>query len=738
MDRDLKFHFVTVVWGEEYSDFYTDVVIPNYLSDGNIPAFVSEDAVYKIYTPLYNISRIENSASFKKLSGIIKTEIIPMPENIDVQGNWHEAMSHCHRLAISDALKCNAGVVSISPDSIISQDSLANLLRLAKSGKKAVMIAGVRLVKEDVSSELVKNFCRDGVITIKSHQLVGLMMKYLHPISQRLFWDSEEFSLHPSHLYFKVGDEGLVARCFHLHPLFFKPDRQVEFALTIDGDMISNAGFRPDEVYIVTDSYEILACEMSSYDKRFERPIANKASSLNVAWWAKSWADYHHREYLNYKMRFESRPYSNSWYKTERYSDKVVERINFWRKYERFFIKIPVKQTIKRMIINPAKKINFYLVDVLPFLFLNKPLKKFLLKLGLFYYLKEKKIRFYSRRIVRRTGLCGPVCFEPIFCGGNSRVYKLSVAGSHLLLKYYFYHQMDKRDRLGAEYHFLSFLSDNRIKSVPKPLGCDGRNALGLYEFVEGRKLKAGEVLEQHIQQAVGFFKSINALREKSRAAFLPCASEACFSMNEHIFCVERRLAALQGIEASLPVDIDAKRFINEQLNRVWQDVKDGIVRTTAELDWDLDIQLPKEQRCLSPSDFGFHNALLKDDGTLCFIDFEYAGWDDPAKMTCDFFSQPDVPVPMDYYSNFEDAVVELSPEREKLRQRIRLLLPLYKLKWCCIMLNEFLPFGAARRGFMQDVDSAGRKEIQLQKVQRYLSDFRNNFQLKELIDGLH
>ena len=31
-------------------------------------------------------------------------------------------------------------------------------------------------------------------------------------------------------------------------------------------------------------------------------------------------------------------------------------------------------------------------------------------------------------------------------------------------------------------------------------------------------------------------------------------------------------------------------------------------------------------------------------DGRLWFIDFEYAGWDDPAKTVCDFFCQPGLP----------------------------------------------------------------------------------------------
>ena len=37
--------------------------------------------------------------------------------------------------------------------------------------------------------------------------------------------------------------------------------------------------------------------------------------------------------------------------------------------------------------------------------------------------------------------------------------------------------------------------------------------------------------------------------------------------------------------------------------------------------------------RCVSPSDFGFHNAIVRGSGEICFIDFEYAGWDDSAQV---------------------------------------------------------------------------------------------------------
>ena len=72
-----------------------------------------------------------------------------------------------------------------------------------------------------------------------------------------------------------------------------------------------------------------------------------------------------------------------------------------------------------------------------------------------------------------------------------------------------------------------------------------------------------------------------------------------------------------------------------------------------------LDRPLDPADRCVSPSDFGFHNALREPSGRLRFIDFEYAGWDDPAKLVCDFFCQPAVPAPAGAFDRFAAAVGE-------------------------------------------------------------------------------
>jgi hypothetical protein len=139
---------------------------------------------------------------------------------------------------------------------------------------------------------------------------------------------------------------------------------------------------------------------------------------------------------------------------------------------------------------------------------------------------------------------------------------------------------------------------------------------------------------------------------------------------------------------------------------------------------------LDRSEWIISPSDFGFHNAMLrKSDNTLCFHDFEYAGWDDPAKLFGDFFNQIEVPVSLDYLHSTADTLVQLSTEPQKLGWRLKTLLPVYAVKWCCIALNPVLASDASRRQFSgQDAREAVQLGFERSKWQ--LGKARDIFKL--------
>ncbi len=320
--------------------------------------------------------------------------------------------------------------------------------------------------------------------------------------------------------------------------------------------------------------------------------------------------------------------------------------------------------------------------------------------------------------LVGVAGLRGVFRLHPLPGGANNRVFRVEVGGSRVLLKDYFQHSEEPRDRLGAEFSFSSFAWENGLRSLPQPLGCDHDNHLGLYEFLEGRQLLPLDVTEDAVRQALDFYRELNRHKQLPAAEALPESSEACFTIAEHLRCVEGRLQRLEGMDDSSGINRQAAHFVRGELAEAWSGVA-GLVRKRAdELDLALDSEIAWEDRCLSPSDFGFHNAILSDGGRIRFIDFEYAGWDDPAKMVCDFFCQPALPVSLDYYDICVEAVISDLSQQDVHRQRIALLLPVYQIKWCCILLNDFLPMGGLRRRFAGiDADQEEQKAMQLMKA---------------------
>lgn len=314
--------------------------------------------------------------------------------------------------------------------------------------------------------------------------------------------------------------------------------------------------------------------------------------------------------------------------------------------------------------------------------------------------------REWVAALLQRAEIVGPFAMIPLAGGGNNRVFRVDTTDCSYLLKAYFHHPDDPRDRLATEFGFSQRVANTG--RVPRPLASDSANRLGLYEFVEGRKLAPGEVGDNAVSQAVEFFL---AIQNPPAFAGFPAASEACFDEAAHLATVDRRIAGLARIPAEFA---EASRFVREELAPAWHRIRTAILPS--------EIALNPESRCVSPSDFGFHNALLEADGRLRFLDFEYAGWDDPAKLVCDFFHQPAVPVPGQYLNWWLDAVREAIPAATDFEQRVRRLMPVYRIKWCCILLNEFLPVSRSRREFARgEADPESRRREQLEKARTAL-----------------
>ncbi len=334
----------------------------------------------------------------------------------------------------------------------------------------------------------------------------------------------------------------------------------------------------------------------------------------------------------------------------------------------------------------------------------------------------EKTLLALSSRLVDSAGRGRARALTRLDGGKNNQVYRLETdAGETLALKHYFSDPRDPRDRLAAEWGFLQYAWSRGVRIVPEPLASDGASRTGLYTFVPGRKLLSSELKPDHIGAAIDFILAINAPPRAPQA--LAPASEACFSLADHLATVERRVARLAWLDPLAPHSKEAQRLVAETLLPTWNTVKARLTVDARAAGLEVGRTLSPDQCCLSPSDFGFHNALADESGRVTFLDFEYAGRDDPAKLVSDFFCQPEIPVPLNYLPDFLTRLADGLELDDAGRARCHILLDVYRIKWSCILLNDFLPIGAARRSFAKVGEWEIRCLMQIEKVKAKIGE---------------
>jgi len=301
--------------------------------------------------------------------------------------------------------------------------------------------------------------------------------------------------------------------------------------------------------------------------------------------------------------------------------------------------------------------------------------------------------------------------------GANSEAWEVTTdAGPRYLAKRYPPAEAGAPDRLATEFGAFSFLRSQGVAAVPSPAFAAAAERVALYGFVEGRRVGPGEVGPAEVRQAAALLRALHALRGAPGTERLPAAREACFSINAHVALVRARFLRLRtaaGEEDGLT------RWLDRELAPHLERVEAWVAAACGRAGIDPAAELPPGARTLSPSDFGFHNAIRRPDGALVFVDFEYFGWDDPAKTVADFFLQPAVPVPPGLRPGFFEEVSPLYDPGAHLAGRLPPVYVLLAVKWCLIALNVFLrPRGGA--------DGAARREAQAARARAQLERARS------------
>lgn len=270
--------------------------------------------------------------------------------------------------------------------------------------------------------------------------------------------------------------------------------------------------------------------------------------------------------------------------------------------------------------------------------------------------------------------------------GINNRVFRCADGCQRWVIKGYAPAQPVQRDRMQAEVEFLRFAALAAPGFTPALIHVDPERRCVVLEHLEGEAFPEGVApCEGALAEAVEFFRQLNAEPRLARESIQLDAAEGFLSLREHLDNVRERLERMTCTH----LDPELRPQAESLLLELHCELTHTEERTSSLIDQGLvGDAINPDDRCVSPSDFGFHNAILTAQG-IRFIDFEFAGWDDAAKAVVDFNLQPRVPVPKNHCHLVAAFPIE---QRQSLRTRCEALGPILRLKWLCILLAVLQP----------------------------------------------
>ena len=241
-----------------------------------------------------------------------------------------------------------------------------------------------------------------------------------------------------------------------------------------------------------------------------------------------------------------------------------------------------------------------------------------------------------------------------------------------------------RRENYGREKKFLIFCAHHGIKDVPVLVFyCDETRSI-LTNYIPGTLLSLNQINVGHIKSCANF---IQQLKTASQCQPLPePAFDASLSIETAISSIQNRYLKVSKHHKTLEMLTNSSTSQTPTLDKIWSQVTHAIDASFSAKQ--LKTESKSDQLIYSPSDFGCHNIILGNNGTLNFIDFEYSGADDHLKLALDFFSNPEVDMPWKLFEYFMETSKGNMRSYELSLKKISALQLLYKSKWAFISIN--------------------------------------------------
>lgn len=305
---------------------------------------------------------------------------------------------------------------------------------------------------------------------------------------------------------------------------------------------------------------------------------------------------------------------------------------------------------------------------------------------------------------LRRWGLAAVTAVELVAVGRGNRVFRVNDATGQYALKVYGRSQ-GGRTRWLTEQAWYELVRPQAGCHMPEPVAWDECLRAGLFKWVEGTPLTAADLTPEVLAGLLAFMGAVNRARPAAAGRAFPPAAGACFSVYERLDAVGRVVAQT----ARAMAEGAGVRKMAARLEPAWQVVQAAVLQRAEGAGVDPRRTLPLNSRMLAAPDWGLHQALRTAEGRLVFMDFDGAGWEDPAWWLAGVFARADLAPPLERWVSFVSSAVRLLGVEPETGWRAGWLLPARRFQEVCLILAGGLELkpGAARRQAFKRAEAA-------------------------------
>lgn len=386
MENDLqkKITISFVVWGEDYTELFTDLILPAYFSKGNVPALSEEwDISFNIATDEISKRKILDSQIYHKVEDFAATSFCIF-DPLKADTTKYQKVSFLHNQMIESCIAEKRVAVIAYPDVLISDGSLVNAVNELVGVVKIIKYpAHYRSNRDQVKKILFplvdKKSCS---LTVSSFELAKIGFDCIHEDSKSQFITSKKQNSCKSITFFRAGSI-VLARSVHLHP-YIIDCRVLSLKQSINEVSIDNGaslcfGCNKENIRILTDSRVFGAIELSGSDYRVRFDQRKYRSPFYSFIYHLIWVAF-------VANRSQKKDFLNTifWTYLDEQACQIEKRVSYYFLKPRMYFYCINSVVFPFLIIRKASRaIIRFLIRVLDFLGWKEPTKKILKSLYL-------------------------------------------------------------------------------------------------------------------------------------------------------------------------------------------------------------------------------------------------------------------------------------------------------------------------------------------------------------------